>query len=106
MKPFRYHILLALAGGALHGAEVRRRVQEDSRGEVTLYPAMLYGALDDLTEAGLISEVEPQDVAPDQVRWRFYGLTPEGRRVLEGETARLEEVVLRARRALGTAAGS
>lgn len=103
MKPFRYHILLALAGGSLHGAEVRRRVQEQSQGEVTLYPAMLYGALDELAAAGLITETEPEDAAPDQVRWRFYGLTPQGRHVLEAETARLEEVVLRARRALGTA---
>lgn len=106
MKPFRYHILLALAGGALHGAEVRRRAREQSSGDVTLYPAMLYGALDDLTEAGLISEVQPDDASPDQVRWRFYGLTAQGRRALEVETDRLERVVLRARRALGTAAGS
>lgn len=106
MKPFRYHILLSLAGGALHGAEVRRRVQEESRGEVTLYPAMLYGALDELTAAGLIAEVAPEELAPDQVRWRFYGLTPQGRLVLEAETERLEAVVVRARRALGATAGS
>ncbi len=106
MKPIRYHILLALAGGAAHGAEIRRRVEDDSRGEVTLYPAMLYGTLDELTREGWISEVHPGDVDRDQRRWRFYALVAEGRRALEAETKRLEEVVGRARGALGTADGT
>ncbi len=105
MKRYRYHILLALARGALHGAEIRRRVDEDSDGTVTLYPAQLYGALDDLGAEGWIREVEPDDVPKDQVRWRFYDLTPEGRRVVEEETRRLEAVLGRARATLGTADG-
>jgi DNA-binding PadR family transcriptional regulator len=106
VKASRYHILLALAGGALHGAEIRRRVQEDGGGAVTLYPAMLYGTLDDLTRAGWIVEVGPGDAEPDQARWRFYALTPAGRRALEAETSRLEEVVGKARSALETAEGA
>ena len=66
-------IFLALAGGAAHGAEIRRRVEDDSRGEVTLYPAMLYGTLDELTREGWISEVHPGDVDRDgagaSTRW-------------------------------------
>ena len=88
MKATRYHILLALAAGPLHGAEIRRRVAEDSAGAVTLYPAMLYGSLDDLTGAGWIAEVDAPDADPEQVRWRFYALTPEGRLTLEAETER------------------
>lgn len=103
MKAIRYHILLALAGGSLHGAEIRRRVEEESGGEVTLYPATLYGTLDELTRAGWIGEVAPEDVPPDQARWRFYALTPEGRQAVEAETVRLEAVVGRARAALETA---
>ncbi len=106
MKPFRYHILLALAEGALHGAEIRRRVEEDSRGAVTLYPATLYGTLDELTADSLIVEVEPNDADPEQVRWRFYALTTAGLEALDVETRRLEAVVVRARTALGTAAGT
>lgn len=105
MKPFRYHILLALAEGALHGAEIRRRVEEDSRGAVTLYPATLYGSLDELTTDGLIIEVEPSDADADQVRWRFYALSAAGREALDVETRRLEAVVGRARAALRTADG-
>lgn len=101
MKAARYHILLALAGGALHGAEVRRRAEEESGGAVTLYPAMLYSALDELTQAGWIEEVAAGDGPPDQVRWRFYALTPEGNRALHAETRRLEQVLARARTALG-----
>jgi len=102
MKPIRYHILLALAGGPLHGAEIRRRAEEESRGAVVIYPAMLYGVLDELCDAGLIREVEKDDLPPDQARWRFYGLSTEGLKVLEGETARLQEVLNRARAALGS----
>jgi DNA-binding PadR family transcriptional regulator len=101
VKPIRYHILLALAGGPLHGAEIRRRAEEESGGVVTLYPAMLYGALDELSEMGFIQEVEKEDPSPEQVRWRFYSLSPRGRVALEEETGRLEEVLRRARSALG-----
>jgi DNA-binding PadR family transcriptional regulator len=100
MKPFRYHVLLALARGALHGAEIRRRVEEDSAGAITLYPAQLYGTLDELTANGWIREVDPDDVRTDQTRWRFYSLTPAGKRALEAETRRLEDVLGRARSAL------
>lgn len=105
MKAHRYHILLALAHEPLHGAEIRRRVEEESHGVVTLYPAMLYGTLEDLQGSGWISEVDPDDLAPDQSRWRFYSLTPEGRRALEAETGRLEAVLGAARAALGEARG-
>lgn len=101
MKASRYHILLALAAGPIHGAEIRRRVDEESGGEVTLYPAMLYSALDELTQAEWISEVAPPDASADQVRWRFYALTAEGRAALRAETRRLEQVVERARSAVG-----
>ena len=103
MKPYRYHILLALARGALHGAEIRRRVEEESTGAVTLYPAQLYGTLDELSAEGWIREVDPDDLEADQLRWRFYALTPAGKGALEAETNRLEEVLARARTALGAA---
>ena len=102
MKTSRYHILLALAGEPLHGAEIRRRAEVESGGVVTLYPAMLYSALDELAQAGWLNEVEGMDVPSEQVRWRFYALTPEGRAALQAETRRLEQVLGRARAALGS----
>jgi PadR family transcriptional regulator, regulatory protein PadR len=105
MKTLRYHILLALADGPLHGAEIRRRSEEESGGAVTLYPATLYGTLDGMQAAGWIREVDMESAEPDQARWRFYALTSEGRAALEAETDRLEAVVGRARALLGGASG-
>jgi DNA-binding PadR family transcriptional regulator len=100
MKTQRYHILLALAEGPLHGAEIRRRAEEQSGGAVTLYPATLYGALEEMDRSGWIAETEPGEAGPDQSRWRFYELLPEGRLALERETSRLERVLSVARSAL------
>lgn len=105
MKALRYHILLALADTPLHGAEIRRRAEEQSGGTVRLYPATLYGTLDELQGSGWIEKIERDDAAPDQTRWRFYALTPDGRMALEEETARLEGVLTLARAALREAHG-
>lgn len=105
MKSLRYHILLALAESPLHGAEIRRRAEEQSGGAVRLYPATLYGTLDDLQGSGWIEQIEPDDAASDQTRWRFYGLTRDGRTALEEETTRLEGVLMLARAALREAHG-
>lgn len=105
MKALQYHILLALADGPLHGAEIRRRAEDESGGAVRLYPATLYGTLDGLQSAGWIREVEEEDKEPDRARWRFYALSPEGRRALEDETERLAAVVGRARSVLREASG-
>lgn len=106
MKPYRYHILLALARGSLHGAAIRRRVEAESGGEVILYPATLYGTLDELAGDGWIQEVEPDDVDKANVRRRFYALTPIGRHALEAETRRLEEILTRAKAALRAVGGA
>ena len=104
MKNVHYHIMVALAGGPIHGAEIRRQVDEQSGGSVTLYPAMLYGSLDDLTQKGWIEEV-PTEEGKNQPRWRFYRLTPAGFTAVEEETARLEALTARAKANLGTATG-
>jgi DNA-binding PadR family transcriptional regulator len=105
LKALRYHILLALAEAPLHGAEIRRRAEEQSGGTVRLYPATLYGTLDELQASGWIDEVASDEAHADQSRWRFYGLTREGRAALERETHRLEGVLSLARRALREAPG-
>ncbi len=104
MKPIPYNILVAVAGGPLHGAEIRRCVEEQSGGSVTLYPAMLYGSLDEMAQAGWIRET-PGEVDREQPRWRFYGITLAGARVLEEETSRLEALLALARTNLKGATG-
>jgi DNA-binding PadR family transcriptional regulator len=95
VKKHWYHILLALAEGPAHGAEIRRRVQRHTRGSLELYPAMLYGSLEDLVERGLVCEVDEGSGRPEgeSERYRYLDLTPAGREMLVAETEEYREVV-------------
>ncbi len=95
LKPHWFHILLALSEGATNGAEIRRRVRGHTDGALKLYPAMLYGSLDDLQEREMIRETDRP--TGDHERYRYYRLTPAGRKELGAETQRLEKVVRIAR---------
>ena len=93
------HILLTLADGARHGYAIMREVEERTGGEVTLWPATLYGAIKRMTAAGLV-EAAPGDAAAtasstdtSSTRRRSYRITHLGRRVLGEETARLSQIV-------------
>lgn len=99
LKPRCYYILLSLADGDRHGQAIARDVLELSGGQVTLWPAALYGSLDELREDGWIQEVDerrgrPADASDKQ---RIYRLTRAGHRVVAAETARLEALVREAR---------
>ncbi len=104
LKQHWFHILLALAEGATHGAEIRRRVAEHTDGSMKLYPAMLYGSLEDLQDGALIAEVDERSGRPtgENERYRYYRLTPAGRKALAAETKRLEQVTRIAREAMAT----
>jgi DNA-binding PadR family transcriptional regulator len=98
LKPQWFQILLALAGGALHGTAVMEEVLERTDGEMKLWPATLYGSLRDLEAEGWIAEAEaPADAPTEGGRRRFYALTPEGRGVLALEARRLARYVSVAR---------
>lgn len=94
LKPQLFHILLSLAAGEQHGYGIMQDVLERTVGKVRLWPATLYGSIKRLIEAELIEE-SPQRPAPelDDARRRYYRLTPLGRRVLDAECARLQELV-------------
>jgi len=104
LKQHWFHILLALAEGATHGAEIRRRVAEHTDDTLKLYPAMLYGSLEDLQDGDLIAEVDERSGRPagENGRYRYYRLTPSGRKALAAETKRLEQVTRIAREAMAT----
>lgn len=90
LSPHRFHILVALARTDLHGAGIVRDVLDQTDGALRLWPATLYGTLDDLETEGHICELTGAD-HPEGVseRRRYYRITPAGRRVLTGEAARL-----------------
>ncbi|HEY7499916.1 MAG TPA: hypothetical protein VH740_15460, partial [Vicinamibacterales bacterium] len=56
IKTSWYYILLSLAGADRHGLAVARDVLALSDGQVRLWPAMLYGALEDLSGRGWVEE--------------------------------------------------
>ena len=97
------HILLSLAGCEQHGYGIMREVLERTDGTVRLWPATLYGSLKRLIGGGLIEESEERPAPElDDARRRYYRLTRLGRRTLELECRRLEELVrmTRAKRGL------
>ena len=76
---------------------------ERTGGKVRLWPATLYGTLKRLIEEDLIEESGDRPAAElDDARRRYYKLTALGRKVLAGESERLEDLVrlIRAKRGL------
>ncbi|MEM7414967.1 MAG: helix-turn-helix transcriptional regulator [Gemmatimonadota bacterium] len=90
LKPQWFHILLALSHGAQHGSGIVRSVLEATDGKMRLWPATLYGSLEELTEIGWITEVgtEERPVGASDKK-RFYRLTPQGARTLRADAQRL-----------------
>jgi DNA-binding PadR family transcriptional regulator len=94
LKPHWFHVLLSLADDDQHGYGIMQEVLERTDGKVRLWPATLYGTLKRLMEDELIEESGDRP-APDRddARRRYYRLTKLGRRVLNAECGRLEDLV-------------
>ena len=93
-----YYILVALAGADRHGLAIAREVRALSDGRVQLWPAALYGALEDLCDKGWIEELPEARRPPDESeRKHYYRLTRAGRSVMSSETERLASLVRVAR---------
>ena len=94
LKTHWFHIMLSLAGGEQHGYGIMQEVLNRSTGKVRLWPATLYGSIKRLIEAELIEESDERPAPElDDARRRYYRLTPLGRRVLDAECERLQELV-------------
>src|SRR5271155_4026171 len=94
LKPQWFHILLSLAGEEQHGYGIMQEVLQRTRGKVRLWPATLYGSIKRLIEAELIEESDERPAPElDDARRRYYRLTGLGKRVLDAECERLEELV-------------
>ena len=97
------HILLALAGGNLHGYGIIQEVARNTDGRYRLGPGTLYDNLKKLMDTGLVADA-PKSVASKRKSAavkeddrRFYTLTKEGRAALTVEVDRLQSVVTQAR---------
>ena len=87
MQEPTFLILTALAAGPSHGYGVIRAVEQLSQGEVVLRPGTLYGALDRLTEQGLV-EVDREEAVDGRLR-RYYRVTDSGAAALSVQVVRL-----------------
>jgi len=94
LKTHWFHIMLSLAGGEQHGYGIMQEVLDRTAGKVRLWPATLYGSIKRLIEADLIEESDERPAPElDDARRRYYRLTDLGRRVLDAECDRLQELV-------------
>ncbi|HYL63431.1 MAG TPA: PadR family transcriptional regulator [Candidatus Methylomirabilis sp.] len=94
LKAQWFHIMLSLAGGEQHGYGIMQEVLNRTTGKVRLWPATLYGSIKRLMEAGLIEESDERPAPEfDDARRRYYQLTNLGKRVLDAECERLQELV-------------
>lgn len=85
------YILASLARGEGHGYGIAQDAEELSEGRVRLTAGTLYGALNRLTDDGLVEPAGEREVQGR--RRRYYRLTPEGQRSLAAEVERLRATV-------------
>jgi len=94
LKPHWFHIMVSLAAGEQHGYGIMQEVLNRTTGKIRLWPATLYGSIKRLIEAELIEESDERPAPEfDDARRRYYRLTPLGKRVLEAECDRLQDLV-------------
>ena len=95
MKIQWFHILAALADEHLHGLGIVRRVLDQTGGRLRLWPATLYSALEDLAGAGLIRELDEQELpAGISAQRRYYALTEPGRAALRDEATQMKSLAV------------
>ena len=94
LKPQWFHILLALSHEAQHGSGIVRSVLDQTDGKLRLWPATLYGSLDELAQLGWIEELTGPDERPmgESEKKRFFRITRAGKRVLSAEADRLKSL--------------
>ena len=107
MNPLDYHVLLALAGGPLHGYAIKEAVAAESQGTVAPLAGTLYRVIARLVSRKLVAETgTPAGAEPHPgLARRYYTLTAAGRRALEAESRRLKQAASMATRRLRLASG-
>src|SRR6202050_5136569 len=94
LKTHWFHIMVSLAGEEQHGYGIMQDVLNRTTGKVRLWPATLYGSLKRLIEAGLIEESDERPAPElDDARRRYYRLTQVGKKALDAECDRLQELL-------------
>jgi len=99
LSPAAFHIMLVLADGENHGYAIMREVAEQTQGSMRLGPGSLYGTIKRMLADGWIEESDERpDPKLDDERRRYYRLTGVGRKLVQAEVERLEQLVNFARK--------
>jgi DNA-binding PadR family transcriptional regulator len=86
--------MLVLADGENHGYAIMQEVAENTQGKMRLGPGSLYGTLKRMLADGWIEETDERpDPKMDDERRRYYRLTGVGRKLVQAEAKRLEQLV-------------
>lgn len=94
LTPAAFHIMLVLADGENHGYAIMREVAEHTGGKMRLGPGSLYGTIKRMLADGWIEELDERpDPQLDDERRRYYRLTGVGRKLVQAEAERLEQLV-------------
>ncbi len=90
LKTAHFHILLALSERDLHGFGIQRAVAQHSSGRTNLWPATLYGSLEELANLGWIEELVDTTGRPRvSEKRRYYRITCDGTAALSAEADRI-----------------
>jgi DNA-binding PadR family transcriptional regulator len=93
-----FHILVSLADQERHGYAIMQDVHARTDGKLRLGPGTLYGSIKRLLHDGLIEELDERpDPENDDVRRRYYRITPRGRKAAIEESSRLAKLLRQAR---------
>ncbi len=97
-----FFILVSLASGPKHGYAILKDTEDLSRGKVSLSTSTLYTALNRLLSQGLIERSDPgeQESGPGLPR-KVYRLNERGRRILNAEAKRMQDMLVSYRQRLG-----
>jgi DNA-binding PadR family transcriptional regulator len=99
LTPAAFHIMLVLAEGENHGYAIMQEVAEYTQGRMRLGPGSLYGTIKRMLAEGWIEETDERpDSQLDDERRRYYSLTGVGRKLVQAEAERLEQLVNVARK--------
>jgi len=94
LAPAVFHILLSLGEGERHGYALKREIARRTDGRLTLGAGVLYGSINKMLAQGLIEESDDRpDPHLDDERRRYYRITTFGRKVAQGEAARMRDLV-------------
>jgi len=94
-------ILRTLRGGPLHGYAIAKQIKSSSRDLLAIEDGSLYPALNRMLVKGWLAA--EWGVSDNNRKARFYRLTAKGRKQLEAESEKFEQVVRAVRLVMGAA---